>query len=68
MKAENRIRSTAAPAIIATVMMAKVSWKMKNRFSGKSPAMVSGMMPLRPIRLKPPTKALSPPPSEKARL
>ena len=68
MKAEKRIRSTAAPAMIATVMMAKVSWKMKKRFSGRPPDIVSGVMPISPTRLSPPMKALKAPPPEKARL
>ncbi|MNR31162.1 hypothetical protein D3C85_1486570 [compost metagenome] len=57
--AENFMRSANAPAISAGVMMAKVIWKVTNTPSGISPTRLSGVMPARKARLKPPTKLLN---------
>ncbi|MNW16070.1 hypothetical protein D3C71_2147980 [compost metagenome] len=56
--AENFMRSAKAPTISAGVMIAKVIWKVTNTPSGMSPTKLSGVMPARNARLKPPTKLL----------
>ena len=64
--AENFIRSANAPTMSAGVMMAKVSWNIWNTDSGMVPSTVSTLT-FDSSTLPMPTKALSAPPSPKAR-
>ncbi|MNE98961.1 hypothetical protein D3C80_1975630 [compost metagenome] len=63
INAPNFIRSAIEPVIMATVIMAKVIWKITNRTSGIVPVSASVVIPVSMNLSKPPIKAL---PSPKA--
>ena len=60
IQAENRRRSAAAPAMIATVMIAKVSWNRMKTLSGRPAFSLSTVRPDRKSRSNPPNSAPSP--------
>ncbi|MNC71053.1 hypothetical protein D3C75_1219280 [compost metagenome] len=61
IQALNFIRSATEPLIMATVIIAKVIWKITKRISGIVPLSASVVIPDNMILSKPPIKALPEP-------
>ena len=59
-QAENLARSAIAPLISATVMIANISWKATNTYSGRVPYAVAALMLSRPRRSNPPSQRFPP--------